>query len=311
VTRPEWDHAIARIAVRQHGVISHSQLREIGLSQGAICHRVEAGRLHRLHRGVFAVGCRPSGPHGHWMAATLACGPRSVLSHAPAAALSGLRGSSATMIDVTSPNRRGRYHRGIRIHGADTLREADRTEIGGIPCTTVARLIVDLAGVLALQPLEYLIHRAQTKGVFSRDELCAVVDYAPSRRGTANVRRILGLSRPEEDELNSELERRLFRICVAQGFPLPEVNKWVASEQGGGFEVDFCWPEHGLIVETDGRRFHGSSRALENDPHRDRMLTLVGWTVIRFTYRDLTERSREVARQLALLLDGTRPARVT
>jgi hypothetical protein len=312
VARSEWDRAIGVVAARQHGVITSAQLAAIGLTSDAIRHRVASGRLHRLHRGVYAVGYRPLRPHGHWMAATLACGPEAVLSHASCAALYGFRASSATLIDVTSPTRAGRVRSGIRVHSAGTLRAADRTSVEGIPCTSVARLIVDLAGVLSLGSLEYLIHRCQSMGRFNRAEVRAVLDHAPSRRGTANVRRILGFSWPEEDRLNSGLERRLFRICVDGGVPVPEVNRWiaVAGADAGGFEVDFCWPQQRLIVEVDSRVYHQTDRAIENDPHRDRLLTLAGWRVIRFTERDLAERRAVVARQLAQFLATFEPTAV-
>jgi hypothetical protein len=302
--RADWDRAIAAIAAGQHGIVTHGQLIAIGFSSSAIRARVAAGRLYRLHRGVYAVGFPPFRREAHWLAAVLACGERALLSHRAAGALLDIRESAAALIDVSSPTRAGRRRAGIRVHRADNLRDAERTVVNSVPCTTVARTIVDLAGVLTIGSLEYTIHRAQTKRRFPRDEVIAILDRLPRKSGTANVRQILGLSRPAEDRLNSELERRLFRICALAGVPQPEVNRWIAlpAADGGGYEVDFCWPERRLIVETDSRVFHETDRAFQNDPRRDRLLMLAGWRVIRFTYRDLNERPREVAGQLRLLL---------
>jgi very-short-patch-repair endonuclease len=123
------------------------------------------------------------------------------------------------------------------------------------------------------------------------------------------VRRILGISPLSEDEIRSELERLLLRICRAAGLPEPAVNRWIVMPDvaAGGFEVDFCWPRQRLIVETDSRAHHDTDRAFENDPHRDRLLTMAGWRVVRFTYRDLTERRAEVAAQLRRLLTDRTP----
>jgi hypothetical protein len=116
------------------------------------------------------------------------------------------------------------------------------------------------------------------------------------------VRRILGLNLPDEDEIKGKLARRLRRLIRSAGLPKPLTEHWVALAAGGGFEVDFCWPEYRLIVETDGRAFHDTYRGFENDRHRDRLLSLEGWTVIRFTWRDVTERPAEVIDQLRGLL---------
>jgi hypothetical protein len=228
-----------------------------------------------------------------------------VLSHASLAALMNVRSSSAALIDVTAPGRPGRLRDGIRIHSADTLRPVDRTEWDGIPCTTPARLTIDMAGVLHLGGLEFLIHRLRARGLFDREAVLSTMESAPGRPGTANVRLILGISSAQEDHVRSENERRLVRLCRAVGIPLPHCNRWIAVEGAapGGFEVDACWPEQRLIVEVDTRDFHDSERAFENDRYRDRLLILAGWTVIRITRRDLLERPREVAAQLASLLN--------
>lgn len=304
LARGEWDRAIASIAARQHGVITHAQLLAIGISSSGVRARVAAGRFHPLHRGVYAVGYPPLRAHGHWAAAVLACGSKAVLSHASAAALWGIRPSSASLIDVTATGRRGRGRDGIRVHGADALRACERTVVEGVPCTTVARTILDLAGFLAGGPLEYAIHRAQTQRVFNREDVIAALEHSPTRRGTAAVRRILGISGSDEDEVKSPLERRFLRLCRSAKLPAPRVNAWIALADGGGVEVDFSWPERRLVVEADSRAHHDTDRAFENDPRRDRLLTLAGWRVVRFTHRDLTEHPAAVLSELRRLLIG-------
>jgi very-short-patch-repair endonuclease len=303
VAQSGFNRALAIVAERQHGVVTLAQLVALGLSPAAVRARVKSGRLRRLHRGVYAVAGVPLGPHAHLMAAVLACDPGAVLSHQSAAALWGFRGSAATVIDVTVPTRAGRRRQGIRVHRGDRLAKAEVTIVEGVPCTTVARTVVDLAGVLAPPALEYAIHRAQTKRMLRRKEIVEVLARAPTRPGTAAVRRVLGLAVSGEDQVRSDTERRLVRICARAGLSMPRVNAWIALETGDGFEVDFSWPEQMLVVEVDSRTYHGTDRALENDPRRDRQLTLAGWRVARFSYRDVTERADAVAAELWALLE--------
>ena len=304
MARTEWDRAIGHVASSQHGVISHPQLRAIGISASTIWDRVRHGRLIALYRGVYAVAYLPVGSHGHWTAAVIACGPDAWLSHASAGALLGVRQTSAARIDVTVLNRSGRGRDGIRVHSAGTLDASQVTVVAGIPCTTVARTIFDLAGILRLGALEHAIQQAQTKRIFDRDALSALVRAHPTRAGTAAIRTILGLSLPGEDELNRQLARRFLRLCVRARLPAPLAERWIALPDGGGYEVDFCWPAHRLIVETDGRAYHANERGFENDRLRDRRLTLAGWRVVRFTWRDVTERPDDVVAELGGLLSA-------
>jgi predicted transcriptional regulator of viral defense system len=283
-------------------MIALPQLEAIGMLPCTVRARVSAGRLYRVHRGVFAVGHPPVTKPARWMAAVLACGPGAVLSHRSAAALWGVRENAASRIDVTSPRRAGRGRNGIRVHRGDRLDEAETTIVDGIPCTSVARTVVDLAALLSPAATEYLIHQAQIRRLLSRQEVLEVLARSPTRRGTALIRRILGVARQAEDDVRSRLERRFLALCRRAGVPLPRVNFWIALPDGGGFEVDFVWPDQRLAVETDSRTFHGTYRAFENDPRRDRLLMLAGWRVARFTDRDITERPEMVIAELRSML---------
>ena len=297
------------IAICQHGIVTHAQLSALGMRPSTIRARVARARLYGIHRGVFAVGHRPLRAHGYWMAAVLACGPDSLLSFGSAGGLQGIRPTAASLIDVTSPGRSGRRRDGLRIHTAATILPGDLTVVDGIPCTTVARTIFDLAGVLSESAIEYTIHRAQTKRLFDRSAVEQTMRRLPARRGAPVLRRILSISDRSEDELRSGLERKLLRICRGAGLPGPRTDHWIALPDGHGYEVDFCWPEQRLIVEVDSPLFHDTERGFENDRRRDRRLTLAGWRVVRFTERDLAQRPGEVARQLrALLVHGRRGA---
>jgi very-short-patch-repair endonuclease len=299
------DLAVATLAARQHGVVSVAQLLEIGLTHRMVEWRVACGWLHRLHRGVYAVGHANVSREGYWMAATLACGPGAVLSHCSAAAHLGIRGTNASRIDVSSPGRAGRSRAGITVHSGYTLSPADVTVVREIPCTTHARTIFDLSAVLDRGALEYALHRAES-GPSSLDygELAALLERFPRRPGTARLRSLLGCPAGLTDaEAKSKMERAFLALCRNARLPEPRVNAWIPLPiPAGGLEVDFSWPDRELVVETDSASFHETTRARRNDPARDRALMLAGWRVARYTWWDITSEAARVGSEMRALL---------
>jgi hypothetical protein len=262
------DVGIAALAERRHGVVSVSELIELGLDHAAIARRVRAGRLHRLHRGVYAVGHRRLTGHGAWLAAVLACGPDAVLSHRSAAALWCLRTTAAAKADVTVPWTSGR--RGNRVIAVHRPRlAAPATVHDAIPVTTPGRTLLDLATVLPKRALEKAAEAAEAL------RLDVVVDpgHPGARRLAAAMAHDLTYT------TRSVLEDAFLALCERHGLPRPLVNHVVA-----GYEVDFCWPEERLIVEVDGFERHGTRAAFERDRARDARLTASGWRVLRFSY---------------------------
>jgi hypothetical protein len=277
--KPVPDLVIAALADEQHGVVSRAQLLARGLTAREIDRRVKARRLRRLHRGVYAVGHRALRVEGRWMAATLAVG--GVLSHATAAAAWDLRTTSARLIDVTVASRGGRERRaGLRIHRSGTLTPAQMTVYRGIPITTPARTIIDLARTLKDRPLEHLIDLADHRGLVDFREL--------GQANPASLQAVLSRYRPAPTR--SELEERFLGLCDDHGIPRPETNTHIE-----GIEVDFAWRERRLIVEVDGYRYHRSPSRFENDREKDVTLTVKGWRVMRFTWVQLTEKPAWVA----------------
>ena len=155
------DRLIAQLATTQHGVVSLTQLLHFGLTASGVRMRVARGRLHRIHRGVYAVGHPLLKREGHFMAAVLACGDGAVLSHQAAAAHLNLRPSERASIDVTAPGRTGKTRKGIQVHGARTLTPADTTVVDAIPCSTWARTLLDLAEVIGRRGVEKACDRAE------------------------------------------------------------------------------------------------------------------------------------------------------
>jgi len=300
--QPPLDWRLAELAAAQYGVVSLAQLNALGLSDRAARSRVASGRLHRLQRGVYAVGHSRVSREGRWFAAVLACGPGAVLSHRSAAALWDLRPSERGSVDVIAPSRSGRRRPGIDVHRGDTLRPSDTTSVRGVPCTTVARSLLDCSEVLDRRSLERALDRAEVLRLLDARALRDILTRASGRRGAATLDQLLTEGRPGRTLTRSELEERFLELCDGAHVVRPAVNARVRPDVGASFEVDFLWVRERLIVETDGFRVHRTRRAFELDRARDRRLLLAGWRVVRFTWRQVAETPAEVVATLRALL---------
>jgi hypothetical protein len=289
---PRGDLAVAELAERQHGVVSTAQLHAAGVAQGAVEWRVRHGRLHRIHRGVYAVSHRRLTPRARMWAAVLACGGvgRAVLSHRTAAAAWDLSSLPAGKLDVTTMGRSSSTA-GLRVHEAHTLDLLDDVvrRPDGLPVTNVARTLVDLAAVLAAHQLERACHRAEVLRLLDASDVHRRLEGGRCR-GARNLRAALAsLAASPPDITRSELEERFLALVAGAGLPRPEVNAVVC-----GHEVDFLWRRQRLVVETDGAAAHLTPTAFEEDRSRDAVLQLAGFRVVRFTYRQITRRRRVV-----------------
>ena len=292
------DAAIAQLAFEQHGVVTFGQLCDAGLGAGAINVRVRKGRLHRLHRGVFAVGHTRISPEGRWLAAVLALGEGAVLSHVSAAALWGIRHSASTRIHVTVPTGAGRTPRqGIVVHRSLTLGPIVADEQNAIPVTSVSRTLLDLAGVLTPTRLERAIEQSLALRLFDLRAVHAILAANPRRPGATTLAEIVARIHDEPSLTRRELEKLMLDLCDAHGIERPEVNVVVDE-----FEVDFLWRSRRLIVETDGLQWHGTPSALERDRRRDERLTVLGYRVVRLTYRRIVDEPAAVVATLRALL---------
>lgn len=232
------------------------------------------GRLHHLYRGVYAVG-RPelTGP-GKWMAAVLACGPGAVLSHESAAALWGIR--SSVELEVSVPARRRPRRGGIAVHRRPGLVAGDVTRHMMIPVTTVVRTLVDLAPRLTRDAREAAINEADKRGLIDPEGLRSALTPLAGQPGVATLRETL--DRRTFTLTDTQLERRFLPIASEAGLPRPRTRCYV-----NGFKVDFYWPDLGLVVETDGLRYHRTPAAQARDRLRDQTHAAAGLTPLRFT----------------------------
>jgi predicted transcriptional regulator of viral defense system len=286
--------AMAGLAGRQHGVVARAQLSELGLGRHAIDHMLTRGRLHLVHRGVNAVGHRNLTRHGARMAAVLAAGPGAVLSHRSAAALWGIRESARRTIELTAPREVCRPH--LRV--CDSALPADECDTHhGIPVTTAARTLLDLAGLLDEHHLARAAERAEALRLTSPTTLEELTRRYPRSKGVGNVKRLIEHHRIVETDTRSPLERQFLTLLDANDLPRPLVN-----QPENAITPDFRWTEQRLIVELDGFETHGTREAFERDRARDRALLAAGWRVARVTKRQLEQSPHELAAELRAML---------
>lgn len=271
-TAPLRDRAVAEVAAKQHGLVTSTQLREIGLDSAAITRRVDAGRLHRRARGVYSVG--PLSRHGAFLAAVLAAGPGALLSHWAAAELHNVTPYRASLIDVVVPSKRQsppgtKYHR-------TTIHWHDRTDRDGIPVTSIARLLVDLTDEARIaHEITAVIRQAAYNGSYS---LLATQDArrrANGRRNIALLDEAIALYEAGSAGTRSRQEVRTIALLDAHGLSRPIVNTKLL-----GVEVDFHWPQERLIIELDGPH-HQRAPDRRDDARRDARLERAGYAIVR------------------------------
>jgi Transcriptional regulator, AbiEi antitoxin/Protein of unknown function (DUF559) len=287
------DRRIAALAAGQGGVVSIEQLRAAGLRDGAIKWRVAAGWLHPVHTSVYAVGHdRVVGVGRLWAAVLAKGGPeKSVLSHRAAAAVWDLLPWPTGRIDVTTGGRR-RSTRTIRVHQSRSLtpEEITRDAEHGLPVTTVARTLIDLADDLSAYRLTRLCHRAAHLRILD------VPRPTPGRRSRKLDAALATLKHAPPQITRNELEERLLALVDKAGLPPPRVN-----EERGAYCLDFVWPDLSLVIETDGARTHNTDAAFHADRRRDVNLKVAGLETVRFTWDHVVNDPRWVERALCAI----------
>ena len=243
------------------------------------------------------------------MAAVLACGPDAVLSHRSAAALLNLRDHGHTAIEVSVPRRSARRHAGLSVHRSPGLSTRDETTASrGIPCTTPARTLFDLAAVLTPRGLERAFDRAEVLGLLDAGPLRALIARHRRSPGRARLEAVLDGHVAGSTITLSEFEEVLLALVRRAGLPVPRVNEWIVLPDGEPpILADFAWPVQRLVVEADGRRFHQHRRVFDSDRRKDQRLTVHGWRPVRFTWDQVTVHTARTERTLRALLTAPTP----
>ena len=296
--REQLQPGLADRAARQHGVVTYEQLRDLGFSTSAIGRMAEAGRPHSLYRAVYAVGHRAVSYRGKLLAAVYASGEGAALSHYDAAWLWRLwRGTGGRHYHVSTA-RKGRRGKGrIRLHCVRELHPDDVTVVDGIPVTTVARTLLDMAEVLPLDRLRRLFEEAERLQVFDLGDMERACARGEGRRGVGRARAAMREARPEPAKTRSDLEIQFLDFCRAHGIPEPAMNLWVEGQ-----EVDAVWLDRRVVVELDSWEFHRTRGAFERDRVRSEKLQVAEFKPLRVTDRRMETEPRALRDHLLSLL---------
>jgi hypothetical protein len=295
------DRAIAGLAQRQHGVVTLGQLRELGLSKTSVYERVDGGRLHLVAPAIFAVGHAALSVDGRRLAAVLSLGDDAVLSHLSAAVAWGLLDHDGTRWNVAVPHSSGGVTgpRQVRPRRTRRLLPEDRTVLRGIPITTVARTLVDVAGEQRGRYVQRAVHEAEVLRLLDVAAVLETIERNPGRRGVRLLRHALGVSVP--DPTNSRFAAEFGRLCTRHGLPAPKLG--VHRDIGERLaECDAVFDDARLIVELDSERIHNTRRRFHSDRRRDAAAAAQGWLVVRLTWRRVTREGPEVAAQIRQIL---------
>jgi predicted transcriptional regulator of viral defense system len=296
------EERLVQLALRQHGVVARRQLLVAGLSSSAIARRIDAGRLHIVHAGIYAVGHPLVSRDGRWMAAVLACGPRAAIGYGTAAAVWSLRRGEPRLVEIVAAHGRARTRDGVRVHRHPGLRRAEVTSWRGIPVTTPARTILDIAATASDRQLERALDQAEIQELTDYPSLDALARAHSRHRGSKRLRATLERHLAGTAKTRSDLEIAFRGLCEQHGFPPPLVNEPLC-----GITVDFVFAQQRVAVETDSWAWHRGRAAFERDRERDALLAAAGYRTLRFTDRQIELAPHTVVNALAAALYVTRP----
>jgi uncharacterized protein DUF559/putative AbiEi antitoxin of type IV toxin-antitoxin system len=302
--RTESQGRIADTATAQGGVVSLDQLKDEGVSRQLAAERAEANQLHRIHRGVYAVGHRSISRHTHLRAAVLACGEGAVVSHLTAGAFHGLWDKWPALIDVTVPVEAGRKIDGVRCRRCRYPEREEVQVLHGVAVTTVGRTLVDLAGILGLKSLRKIVGRAAMRRKLDLQAVDLAIHNARRRRGLKSLELALVPYRTKDGtvpDVRSDFETLVLPELVEMGLPRPGCNAWVHVE-GERFLVDFLWDRERVVAETDGRETHETPTAFQDDRRRDQFLAAAGYRVLRITWDQIHGEREAVLRRISRAL---------
>jgi len=296
---------IAAVAARQDEVISLAQLRAAGVLERCAQRWARQGRLRRLHRGVFSLAAGRVSAAGRRRAAVLACGEGAVLSHRSAAEQWGLLRPKGSRVHVTTIRAHGRRRAGVVGHRARRLLPDDVTVVQGLPCTSIARTLLDLAATAPRHELERAIREADFHRRLDLTAIDSLIARCSGHRGVSKLNRALKSHRPH-GRYRSGSEIRFHELWKSADLPELEVAPWVPFEEGGGVEPDFVWRTGGIAIEIDERASHARVAAFEEDRRRDRRVLREGLQTLRFTAREVWQEPERLVRESRSLVRDRR-----
>jgi very-short-patch-repair endonuclease len=297
--------SIEELAAAQHGLVSRSQLNQLGINRGVIDHRVAVGKWQRMQPGVYRIAGAPETGKQRLMAAVLWAGEGAVASHHAAAALHQLDGFVEGPIEISSTRALKSSGDSVVLHRVKTFGVADVTVVDGIPVTSAARTIVDLAGAVGipnragavgLSDLERALDSGLRQRMFTLTRMEWEIRQSRGKRGVKELTNLVE-ERKRYGVPETELERDFIRLIKRSALEMPQCQYRIA----GVGRVDFVYPEDKLAIETDGYAWHSDPDAFQKDRARDQELLRLGWRVLRFTKQDIRDRPAQVIKLIGSL----------
>jgi very-short-patch-repair endonuclease len=291
-----------RHAVSNNGVVTRSEALALGMKKSTLDRKLEEGSLVKVATSAYALPGVFESERAILRAATRSLG--AVASHQTAARLRGVVVPGPRLV-VSVPHRRTHFFPDVAVHQLTDIREVDVTRIGGLPITTAARTVVDLAAVLSLTQLGRAVDRFASKGVTSFETMSEVLDELArkGKPGVVRLRRALEPRLGTRGSSESDLESRLLELIRLASLPEPNLQfqpRWLKHVNG---RVDLSYPEARLVIEGDSREWHGDELTFQADRERDNLAQLAGWRILRFTWHDITRRPEYVVSSIQRALD--------
>jgi very-short-patch-repair endonuclease len=278
----DTDARLARVAERQHGLITRAQAFEAGFTKESVQHRLDEGRWRALRPGAYVIAGSPSSERQSVLAVCLSGGEGVMASHLTAARLWSFDLPAPDQIEVEGRARMA----GVRGHRSATMAPQDRSFLGAIALTSPARTLVDCSGRVSPDRLAVVTRDGLRRGLVRLSALRECherIDTGPGRRATVAMRNVLAdplIERPGDSDGEAILLRRL----TDAGLPAPELGYWVRLPRAR-YRLDVAWPEHKIALELDSWEFHKSFVSFHGDRNRQRRLIAAGWTVLLVTSR--------------------------
>jgi hypothetical protein len=302
--RVQQNGEVADLATLQGGVVSLDQLRDHGVSKSLAAERAETKELHRIHRGVYTVGHRAVSRNTLLRAALLACGEGAVISHGTAAAFNLLWDRTPRLIDVTVPVEAGRKIDGIRCRRCRYPQPKEVEIVKGVAVTTVARTLVDLAGIVGLPTLRKTVGRAAIRKKLDIQAVDLAIHHAHRRRGLRSLELALVPYRTKDGQavdVRSDFETLVLPDLLDLGFSRPGCNVGLHID-GERLLVDFLWEKQRVVVETDGRETHETPDAFQSDRRRDQFLASAGYRALRIIWSQIHHERAAVLNRISRAL---------
>ena len=271
------DLAASRIAARQKTLVTAEQAEACGLTSDAVSYRLETGRLHVVFRSVYSMGCGELPPLARELAALLACGERSFISHRSAGFVWGLLKIPPPEVEVSVARRCCKSRPGLKVHRIKAIDRAEIRRHEGLWISTPARAVLEMAETASVDEVAEIVNEGQGLRILNPHALETVRRRNRGRRGVATLAEVVG----DEDAMTisrSRAERAFLKLMRDARLPRPEVNQRL-----GRYWPDFMWRRERLIVELDSYQFHGGPAAFHNDREKDLVYRDAGFAVLRPT----------------------------